>query len=234
MIRPKIDVFSKTKLEVEADCKVWAEEIGKEYRPDIIVFLAKSGFLFAKSMAEYFCCPMVDITVSRPGNDGKDVIKRLVPKLPQWLLFALLRSKASYGYQESNKNREVKLSERFKNLDWKQYKKILIVDDSTDTGWSLLAVKDEIEKRAAEAEIRTASYCVIDLSKSRVNVEYSRYRNTIVVSATSRYSKEYKEFMNELTVWQNGGGIAHEVELIPFPIQLNTAYCCHNHLRIAA
>ena len=79
--------------------------------------------------------------------------------------------------------------------------RILIVDDSTDTGWSLVAVKNELRKRAVSAEIRTASYCVIDFSKNRVDVEYSRYRNTIVVTATSRYSKENGEFMKELNSW---------------------------------
>ena len=196
-----IDVFAKSKSEVEADCRIWAEEIGKEYSPDLIVFIAKSGFLFAKPMAEYFNCPMVDISVSRPGNDKKDVIRKFIPKIPQRLLFLLLKSKANYSYNEENSDREVKLSERFKSLDWAQYKRILIVDDSTDTGWSLVAVKNELKKRAFDAEIRTASYCVIDFSKNRVDVEYSRYRNTIVVTATSRYSKENGEFMKELNSW---------------------------------
>lgn len=205
MRHPKIKVFEKSRSEIEADCRIWAEEIGREYKPDLIVFIAKSGFLFAKPIAEFFNCPMADISVSRPGNSGKDTIKKWIPRVPQWLLFLLLKSKAMYGYQEKNNKREVKLSERFKKLNGKQYKKILIVDDSTDTGWSLLTVRNEIKKNVASDDIRTASYCVIDLSKNRVDVEYSRYRNTIVVTATSRYSKEYGEFMNELTVWQNGG-----------------------------
>lgn len=198
---PKIKVFAKSKLEIEGDCKIWAEEIGKYYKPDLIVFIAKSGFLFAKPMAEYFGCPMVDISVSRPGNDGKDTIKKFIPRLPQWLLFMFLKSKASYGYQEKNSRREIKLSERFQNLDWKHYKKIMIVDDSTDTGWSLLAVKGEIKKRTVNAEVKTASYCVIDISTNRVSVEFSRYRNTIVVTATSRYSKEYEKFMMDFICW---------------------------------
>ena len=197
-----IDVFAKSKSEVEADCRIWAEEIGKEYSPDLIVFIAKSGFLFAKPMAEYFNCPMVDISVSRPGNDKKDVIRKFIPKIPQRLLFLLLKSKANYSYNEENSDREVKLSERFKSLDWAQYKRILIVDDSTDTGWSLVAVKNELKKRAFDAEIRTASYCVIDFSKNRVDVEYCRYKNTIVVTATSRYSKENGEFNSLLDKWK--------------------------------
>lgn len=217
----KIKVFAKNKSEIEDDCKIWAKEIGKEYWPDIIVFIAKSGFLFAKPMAEYFGCPMVDISVSRPGNNGKDIVRKFIHRLPQWLLFALLRSNASYSYQEKNNQREIRISERFQNLNWNSYKKILIVDDSTDTGWSLLTVKNEIKIRVADAEVRSASYCVIDKSKNRINVEYSRYKNTIVATATSRYSKEYEKFMNELNRWQNGGVIAHEVATVSFLGKLN-------------
>ena len=49
-------------------------------------------------------------------------------------LFILPYSDQRYGYQDKNNQREVKLSERFRGLDWKLYKRILIVDDSTDTG----------------------------------------------------------------------------------------------------
>lgn len=197
----KIRVFAKNRYEVEQDCKKWAKRIGKEYKPDLIVFIAKSGFLFAKPMAEVFGCEMVDIRVSRPGNDGKDKVRKLVPKMPQWLLFALLKSKAAYGYQESNSEREVETGERFEKMDWGKYRKILIVDDSTDTGFSLLAAKEAVSKAAPNSEVRTASYCVIDISRKRVGVDYGRYRNTIVVTATSRYSEEYKGFVSDLERW---------------------------------
>ncbi len=198
----KIRVFARNKAEIEADCLKWAKKIEKDFRPELVVFIAKSGFLFAKPLAEYFDCPMVDITVSRPGNGGKDAIRKLVPKMPQKLLFALLRSKANYGYQEENSEREVHTGERFDLLDWENYRNILIVDDSTDTGYSLLAAKEAVQKVAPDSDVRTASYCVIDISKKRVSVDYGRYRNTIVVSATSRYSKEYDAFVTDLGNWK--------------------------------
>ena len=83
-------------------------------------------------------------------------------------------------------------------------KKILIVDDSTDTGYSLLAAKEAVRKAAKDSDVRTASYCVIDISQKRVAVDYGRYRNTIVVSATSRYSDEYEDFLKLLVLWEKG------------------------------
>ena len=196
-----IKVLFKRKELIENDCRLWAYEINKSYSSDLIVFIAKSGFLFAKPMAEYFGCPMVDIKVSRPGNDGKDLIRRIIPRLPKWLLAALLKSKVNYGYQEKNKERDIVLSESFNNVCWERYHKVLIVDDSTDTGWSLIAAKKEIAKKAMDCDIRTASYCVLDYSKSRVSVDFYRYENTIVVTATSRYSNQYKDFVNEFNTW---------------------------------
>ena len=197
-----IRVFARSRAQVEDDCKKWAERIGVGFRPDLIVFIAKSGFLFAKPMAEYFGCPMVDISVSRPGNDGKDIIRKLIPRMPRKLLFALLRSKANYGYQEENSEREVKRSGRYISTDWGKYKNILLVDDSADTGFSLIAAQDAIKESAPGSELRTACYCVIDISKKRVKVDYRRYRNTIVVSATSRYSDEYDDFIGSIRKWE--------------------------------
>ena len=89
--------------------------------------------------------------------------------------------------------------------------KILIVDDSTDTGYSLLAAKEAVQKIAVDSDVRTASYCVIDISKKRVAVDYGRYRNTIVVTATSRYSKEYTAFVEALEEWKRTGCLLDEI-----------------------
>ena len=42
----KICVYFKDRQTVEKECEVWANKIVKSYKPDLIVFLAKSGFLF--------------------------------------------------------------------------------------------------------------------------------------------------------------------------------------------
>lgn len=44
----KINVFRRSAAEVREDCRKCAEEIAKSFTPDIIIFIAKSGFLMAK------------------------------------------------------------------------------------------------------------------------------------------------------------------------------------------
>ena len=61
--------------------------------------------------------------------------------------------------------------------------------------------KELLEKYFPDSEIRTFCYCVISLSEKRVKTDYLKYRDTIVVTATSRYSKEYDTFLNAYNTW---------------------------------
>ena len=45
--KSKVSVFFKDRRTVEKECEVWANKIVKSYKPDSVVFFAKSGFLFA-------------------------------------------------------------------------------------------------------------------------------------------------------------------------------------------
>ena len=78
----------------------------------------------------------------------------------------------------------------------------MIIDDSADTGWTLVEVKEEVKKLFPNSEIRIGCYCEIDYCKNRIKVDYSRYRNTIVLTATSRYSPEHSMFISELCEWR--------------------------------
>lgn len=197
----RICVFSKNMWEINSDCKNWAAEIGAAYQPDVVIFLAKSGFLFAKPLAEYFGCEMADIAVSRPSNGGKDKIRKYIPKIPRFILYFALKSKFIYGYHNKNNEREVRITKRFEDLDFSKYQRILLVDDSIDTGWSIQRVLELLRKKAAHCEIKIAGYCVIGMSEERVKTDFFRYKDTIVVTATSRYSSEYQSFLKEYESW---------------------------------
>lgn len=201
-MKNKIVTFFKTKEEIEKDCLKWAADIEKTYKPDIIVFIAKSGFLFAKPLAEYFKCEMVDIVASRPDNTRKDTIKRIVPYMPNFLLAFLLKRRVSNPKYHEFSERIVKSTSRFEKINIKEYNNILIVDDSVDTGWSLIEVKKYLEANGVKGRFKTASYCVLSESKNRVSVEYGWHKDAIVITATSRYSKEYCNFINDYMMWQ--------------------------------
>lgn len=197
----RIRVFFRPMATIQNDCRLWAKNIAESYRPNLVVFLAKSGFLFAEPMADEFDCPMVDIAVSRPDNGAKDAIREKTPWIPKWLLALALSSKAGYMKHEHDGEREMRVGKRLESLSLSDYKNILIVDDSVDTGWSMLRVQEYLSNAAPGSDIRIASYCVIDMSEERVHVDYSRFRNTIAMTATSRFSPEYEAFLRTYNEW---------------------------------
>lgn len=198
----KINVTFQDRSQVQQDCREWVHDIQKSYQPDAIVFVAKSGFLFAEAMADELGVPMADISASRPGNDNKDKISKAVPKLPRWFLALALRSKSQIKFNKTNSDRCVIVSDRLKTLSDNNPQRILLVDDSVDTGWTIIKAKEEIAKLNPEAQIKVAGYCVLDESEGMVKTDYYRYRNKIVITATSRYSSEYHDFLDSYENWK--------------------------------
>lgn len=199
-----IETYTKSLESIMSDCEDWAKEIGETYQVDLIIFIAKSGFLFAKPMAEYFNCAMVDILVSRPASKTKDKLKWIIKFIPDTILFTILKMPLMYKFNNRNKERNIKVSERFEKEKQRAHKKILIVDDSVDTGWTLQYVYKIVKESFPEAIIKTAAYAVIDYSKDKVSVDYYKYRNTIVLTATSRKSTQYGIFLKLYEAWITG------------------------------
>lgn len=154
-------------------------------------------------MSEYFGCEMADVTVKRPGDNKKDIIKKIFRYVPDFLLFTVLKSKFMYSFNDKHTERILIPGRKLQRINLADYKRILIIDDSADTGLSIMKAKQEIERLAPESKIKIFCYCVISLSQKRVDVDYCRYKDTIAITSTSRYSHEHKAFLDELEGWQN-------------------------------
>ncbi len=193
---------------ITSDCRRWAEEIGKTYQPDLVVFIAKSGFLFAKPIAEYFGCEMADILVGRPAGRVKDRLKTVIRLMPEKAVMKILKMPLMYKFNEKKGKRDVELSVRYKEERRRPHGKILIVDDSVDTGLTLQCVHKIVREDFPDAAVRTAGYAVIDYSRKRISVDYYRYRNMVVLTATSRKSSQYGAFLRQYEAWkaQEGRG----------------------------
>lgn len=200
-------VCAKSAREIQADCAAWAKEIGKDYSPDLIIFIAKSGFLFAKPLAGYFHCDMADLVALRPASNGKDRLKHVIKLIPQKILLAILSSPMMYRFNEKKSTRNITVTESYEAAKHNTYDKILIVDDSADTGWTIKAAQEIIQHDFPGATIKIACYSVIDNSKKRVKVDFWRFENVLILTATSRKSEEYEEFLNEYMSWSNGGNV---------------------------
>ena len=187
--------------EVQEDCTKWAAEIAQSFRPDIVVFIAKSGFLFAEPIAQYFGCTMADVTVKRPGDKARDSLKKIFRFVPKFVWSAYVRM--SLGYNDKHTERLFIPGRKFQAINLADYRNILLVDDSADTGSSIIKAVDELRKFAPDSVIKTCCYCVISLSMKRVRVDYFRHMDTVIFTGTSRYSEEYPEFLRRLKEWES-------------------------------
>lgn len=184
--------------------KKWAREILSEYSPDMIIYVAKAGFLIGKGFSETMECPMIGVeTVREKGNGLKSQIAPLIGKLPLFVRNMLITIELKSGVHKKNDYRKVNMLDEISQLETTKINKILVVDDSIDTGNSILAVKDYISTIFRNAEIRVAGLNVWDMSKEKVFTDYALYKNTIIKAPMSKDSKEYDVFMKMYNNYRN-------------------------------
>ena len=111
-----------------------------------------------------------------------------------------------YSFNENKKNRVIMETPRYQHAKKGSFSHVLIVDDSANTGWTLKMVRDKICDDYPNTSIRIACYSVIDNSKKRIYVDYFRYQNAVILTATSRKSKEYQDFLKQYNDWSRWSG----------------------------
>lgn len=182
--------------ELEKECNGWARRISESYQPDLIIYIAKGGYLIGREMREVFNVPMIGIGTSRDGNGFKEKVGPFVAILPNFVRNILISIEMMSKKHEKNTERHVHfLDDIEEKIDVKTIKSILVAEDSVDTGHSLKQSLEEIKKVFPDAEIKVASLNVWDKSKDIVSVDYSLYQNTIIKAPMSKDSKEYKAFI---------------------------------------
>lgn len=114
--------------------------------------------------------------------------------------------------KEVNSNIHEKNSDRsvsFNKILWSKYKnckKILIVDDSVDTGYSLLYVKKAVENEFKNSEVRLATLNCFKKSSNIIKTNYYIYEDTMLKGPWSNDSKENKKYLEEYMEWHNKQG----------------------------
>lgn len=165
-----------------------------DFNPDLVVFIAKGSYQIGEVLAESFCVPLVEITAKRFGDSKKDFIKPILRCLPSKIKFFLRKVEIKLNVHNNSSDRSVKLvipdsMKKFK------YKKIILVDDSVDTGHSILAATNKLLEVYPNAEVKVAAFNVFDSSKQLVDVSYSLFENKMLLGPWSKDSKEYQSFL---------------------------------------
>lgn len=61
-----------TRKTLEEQCNTWANNIKEVYQPDLIIYIARGGYLIGKQMKEVFQVPMIGVSTVRDGNGLKE------------------------------------------------------------------------------------------------------------------------------------------------------------------
>ena len=173
-------------------------------KPDLVAFVAKGAYLIGLTTAEYFQTPLIEVEAVRSGNLLKKLLRPMLTLLPTGIKVWLRKKEISSGIHEQNTERCVAINDP-NNLIGGNFRSILLVDDSVDTGNTILAVKDALQKAFPQAHISTAAFFVWEASKSLITIDYSLYGDTVFSAPWSNDSRYKKKFMAEYTMMKDKG-----------------------------
>ena len=176
--------------------KTLAAKIQKEYNSnfDLVIYIAKGGYLIGKTISEELNLPLLGIYAERSGNQGKEFLSPILTKLPRWMTINLRKIELKSGFHKGAKERHVYFKEdisKYQNCSLS----ILIVDDSVDTGYSVLSVQRTIYETFSNVkDIKIAALNVWNKSLEVIKTDFSLYQNTILITPMSKDSRDYNIF----------------------------------------
>lgn len=190
-----MDCFELSMENFEEECRNWAEELRNNYHPDMVIYIAKAGYLIGKTMSEVFQAPLVGISAVRKGNRFKSLVGPIFSLIPNGIRNKLIEMELKSNVHKLDTERHVEFISDLSSYPVQSIKNIIIVDDSIDTGYSLKAVKETVQGRFPKAAIRTAGFNVWDKSKDVIITDFALFHNTIIKAPMSKDSKDYKKFI---------------------------------------
>lgn len=178
------------------ECEAWAREISKEFVPDLLIYVANAGYPIGKAMQNVFDAPMIGIIAQRKGNKLKAKVGKLFKHMPSFIRNTLIKAELKSGVHGKQIERNIKWLDE--TSPFTNVKKILVIDDSVDTGVTLDKVKEEVQKAFTDSDVRLAGLNVWDKSKDVVKTDFVLYENTIIKAPMSKDSKEYNAYQKML------------------------------------
>ena len=184
----------------EVDKKLY-KKIEKSFKYDCVIFIARGAYLIGKDFADFNDVPLLEIYASRKGGKLKKILRPFLVLIPEKLKVFLRRKEVNSNVHSKNPERDIK----YDLTEWEKYKnckKILIVDDSVDTGYSVLAVKKAVSNFFKEADVKVAVLNYFDKAKDVCVPDFYLYENTMIKGPWSNDSKENKVFLKKYQAWK--------------------------------
>lgn len=179
---------------LDEKCQDFAKQIQLVYQPDLVIYVARGSYLIGKSVVKVFKVPLIAVGAQRKGNELKELVAPFLSLFPRWLCNLLRRCELKSNIHGVQVERHIEFLDDISLIEIASIKKVLIVDDSVDTGSSMLAVRNLVESKFPNSEIKTAVLNVMSQSKDVIKVDYSLYEDAMLRTPMSKDSREYKEF----------------------------------------
>ena len=186
---------------VKKQCKELYSKIIKDYSYDLVIFIAKGSYIIGAELSSLANVPLLEIYATRKGGKLKKILKPFIKLIPKKILISLRKKEMNSDYHEKNENRHVSFDEN-KYSSYRNVKRILLVDDSIDSGNSIVETKKVLQEYFSTSEIRVAVFNVME--KSIIKPEYYLYLNTMICGPWSNDSKENTLHNKMYKDWKEG------------------------------
>ena len=184
-----------------------ANLIKQDFNPDLVIYIAKGGYIIGRDISRALNAKLIEVHAARKGNHLKKMLAPLLVYVPQDICNYLRKIELRTSIHNVNSDRCVFFPEKLSDDLSQKSSKILIVDDSVDTGNSVKAVKEKIFENFTNIEdVRVAALNVWSKSLDIVKTDYYIWRDTILVTPMSKDSSEYRAFLELYNKHKFGGG----------------------------
>lgn len=185
-----------------------ADLVKENYEPDLIIFIAKGGYLIGKHLGDRLGVPIVPVYAERQASSLKTAIAPFLKLLPKSVKVMLREMEIKSGVHNTIKERQVSFPNDVIIEKVSKAKKILIVDDSVDTGGSVISIMGALQAiDTSLLDIRVALLNVFTEAANKLPRYYCLFHNTIMITPMSNDSKENSQFISLYNQYLKENGI---------------------------
>ena len=185
--------------QVEQECAKLHKQIIKDFDYDLVIFIAKGAYLIGDNLAKLQSTPLLEITASRKGSKLKGLLSPFASRIPQSIRKKLRKSEMEKGVYAKDPERNISY-DATKYQQHENATKILLVDDSIDSGLSIIAAKNKLEQLFPNAIIKTVVFNT--MQKAAIRPDFNLCEDTMICGPWSSDSKEYKTARQSYNVWK--------------------------------
>lgn len=166
------------------------------FRPEAVAYLARGAYLIGVEMGAYFECPLIELSAHRSGEATKGEFAPILARLPKFARhflrsFEIRRRLTSDAGDAQRKT--MRLTNRFRPPA--ECGRILLVDDSVDTGSSVRAALGLLRRMYPGAEIGVAVLNTFEREPLGGHGDWHLYEGVLLSTPSSKDNAQYGEFL---------------------------------------